>query len=83
MCIRDRGNDYIGLELEARPRPDAAAWWWSIDTMSLSESGFEANHQGGSLTFVWPLQLEPGAVAFFELDALLRSHVDRAEEEGL
>ena len=77
------GNDYIGLELEARPRPDAAAWWWSIDTMSLSESGFEANHQGGSLTFVWPLSLPPGASMRVGLAGLLRSNRDRAEEEGL
>ena len=28
--------------------------------MSLSESGFEANHQGGSLTFTWPISLAPG-----------------------
>ena len=77
------GNDYIGVELEARPSPEAAAWWWSIDTMSLSESGFEANHQGGSLTFVWPLALEPGGSATFTLNSLLRCHIDRAEEEGL
>jgi alpha-amylase len=77
------GNDYIGIELEARPDPDAAAWWWSIDTMSLSESGFEVNHQGGSLTFVWPLALEPGQSAAFMLDSLIRCHVDRAEREGL
>ena len=77
------GNDYIGLEIEARPDPDAAAWWWSIDTMSLSESGFEANHQGSSLTFVWPLRLAPGEIATLTVNSLLRSHRDRAEEEGL
>jgi len=77
------GNDYIGIELESRPTPDAAAWWWSIDTMSLSESGFEANHQGGSLTFVWPLKLAPGESMSVRLASLLRSSRDRAEEEGL
>ena len=77
------GNDYIGVELESRPSPAAAAWWWSVDTMSLSESGFEANHQGGSLAFVWPLSLAPGEVATFTLDNLLRCHRDRAEEERL
>jgi hypothetical protein len=77
------GNDYIGIELESRPTPDAAAWWWSIETMSLSEAGFEGNHQGGSLTFVWPLSLEPGASTTLRLDNLLRAGKDRAEEEGL
>jgi alpha-amylase len=77
------GNDYIGIELEARPSPSAAAWWWSIETMSLSESGFEGNHQGGSLTFVWPLSLAAGSSMRVRQDSLLRSHRDRAQEEGL
>ncbi len=77
------GNDYIGIELEARPTPPAAAWWWSVETMSLSESGFEANHQGSSLSFVWSLSLSPGESATVALDMLVRSSRDRAEEEGL
>ena len=51
--------------------------------MSLSESGFEGNHQGGSLMFVWPLSLQPGETSSVTLASLLRSHRDRAEEEGL
>jgi alpha-amylase len=77
------GNDYIGVELESRPTPPAAAWWWSIETMSLSESGFEASHQGGSLTFTWPLSLTPGQSMTVDLANLVRSSRDRAEEEGL
>ena len=77
------GNDYIGVELESRPTPPAAAWWWSIDTMSLSESGFEANHQGGSLLFSWPITLAPGERTVVSMDNLIRSSRDRAEEEGL
>ena len=77
------GNDYIGIELESRPTPPAAAWWWSIETMSLSESGFEASHQGGSLTFVWPVSLAPGEQTTVSLANLVRSGRDRAEEEGL
>jgi alpha-amylase len=77
------GNDYIGIELESRPTPAAAAWWWSIETMSLSESGFEASHQGGSLTFTWPIALAPGEETTVSLANLVRSSRDRAEEEGL
>ncbi len=77
------GNDYIGIELEARPAPPAAAWWWSIETMSLSESGFEGNHQGGSLMFVWPLSLAPGESESVALASLLRTSRDRAEDERL
>ncbi len=77
------GNSYIGVELESRPQPAAAAWWSSIETISVSESGFEGNHQGGCLLWVWPLRLEPGEMARFELANLVRTFRDRAEEEGL
>jgi hypothetical protein len=77
------GNDYIGIELESRPTPDAAAWWSSIETMSLSESGFEGNHQGGCLVWVWPLRLQPGATMSVSLANLVRASADRAEDEDL
>ena len=77
------GNDHLGVELESRPTPAAAAWWSSIETMSLSESGFEGNHQGGCLLWVWPLDLAPGETATVSLANLVRSHVDHAEVEGL
>ena len=77
------GNDYIGIELESRPQPAASAWWSSIETISVSESGFEGNHQGGCLLWVWPLSLAPGASTSVRLANLVRTFVDRAEEEGL
>ena len=77
------GNDYIGIELESRPTPTAAAWWSSIETMSLSEHGFESNHQGGALLWVWPIALAAGASTTFRLANLVRANTDRAQEEGL
>jgi 4-alpha-glucanotransferase len=77
------GNDYLGVELESRPTPDAAAWWSSIETVSLSESGFEGNHQGGCLLWVWPVSLAPGETTTVSLANLVRTRVDRAEDEGL
>ncbi len=77
------GNDDIGVELESRPTPPTAAWWSSIETMSLSESGFESNHQGGCLLWVWPLDLAAGETMSVSLANLVRTAVDRAEEEGL
>jgi hypothetical protein len=77
------GNEYIGVELESRPTPAAGAWWSSIETMSLSESGFESNHQGGCLLWVWPLQLAPGETMTVSLANLVRTAVDRAADEGL
>jgi hypothetical protein len=51
----------VGIELAASLEPRASAWWSSIDTVSLSEDGFERNHQGCCLVFTWPIALEPGA----------------------
>jgi hypothetical protein len=40
---------------------DAAAWWqFPIETISLSEAGFEKTYQGTTLLAHWPLDLEPG-----------------------
>jgi hypothetical protein len=77
------GNTYIGIELESRPQPAAAAWWSSIETISVSESGFEGNHQGGCLLWVWPLALGPGASMSVSLANLVRTFADRAVDEGL
>jgi hypothetical protein len=77
------GNDYIKVELESRPTPSAAAWWSSIETMSLSESGFEGNHQGGCLLWVWPIALAPGDSTTVTLNNLVRANADRATDEGL
>jgi hypothetical protein len=77
------GNTYIGIELESRPQPPAAAWWSSIETISVSESGFEGNHQGGCLLWVWPLDLAPGTSMSVSVQMLVRTFTDRAEDEGL
>ena len=77
------GNSYVGLELEARPEPPAAAWWSSIETISVSESGFEGNHQGGCLLWIWPLHLAPGESQSVRVGNLVRTFTDRAEDEGL
>lgn len=77
------GNDAVGLELEARVTPDASLWWSSIDTISVSEDGFERNHQGSCQLWVWPLYLEPGRSRQVGMEYRLRAARDGAEEEGL
>jgi hypothetical protein len=54
------GNDHLGIAISADVQPAADAWWSSIETISLSEDGFERNHQGGCLLFAWVLRLEAG-----------------------
>lgn len=36
-------------------------WYFPVETVSDSEKGMERNFQGVSLTFLWPVALEPGA----------------------
>jgi alpha-amylase len=41
---------------------EAADWWqFPLETVSLSEAGFERGYQGTTLMAHWPLELEPGA----------------------
>jgi hypothetical protein len=77
------GNDYVGVALRSQATPSADAWWYSIDTISLSEQGFERNHQGTCLLWSWPLILGPGRSARFGIDSQVSSNVDHAEDEGL
>ncbi len=79
----EAGNTAVGLALTTRLAPAAEAWWSSIETISLSEEGFERTHQGSSLTFVWPLRLAPGEQAAYGIEHRLATGRDRAEEEGL
>lgn len=55
--LRDRG---WGLELDWRVEPAAAVWQFPVETVSLSESGFERSYQGSGLLFHWRLRLGEG-----------------------
>ncbi len=77
------GNDAVGVSVVASASPAADIWWASIETISISEDGFERTHQGASLVFVWPLQLAPGASAAWQVSMSVSTDVDRAEAEGL
>jgi alpha-amylase len=77
------GNDYVGIAVELRPEPAADVWWSSIDTVSLSEDGFERTHQGTCLLFSWPLRLEAGQTAVFRVEQRVTATRDLAEEERL
>jgi alpha-amylase len=63
--------------------PTAETWWYSIDTVSLSEDGFERTHQGSCLAFTWPLRLAPGERLTVTMSSAVSVDRDLAEEEGL
>jgi len=77
------GNDALGLRVTTTITPAAEAWWYSIDTVSLSEDGFERTHQGSCLAFVWPLRLAPGERLTVAMNSAVSIDRDLAEEEGL
>ena len=77
------GNDQLGIRIDATAAPDASAWWSSIDTVSVSEHGFEAIHQGACLLWAWPLRLAPGASTIVSMTMHVTASLDRAVEEGL
>ncbi len=54
------GNNWLGQDMGFAFSEPATLWRYSIETVTGSEAGFERNHQGSCLTFVWPLLLEPG-----------------------
>ena len=53
---------------------DAADWWqFPLETISLSEAGFERGYQGTTLLAHWPLGLVPGEVLKLKLQFTLIS----------
>ena len=74
------GQDDLGLTVTTALDPPADVWWYSIDTVSLSEDGFQLNHQGSSLSFLWPLRLAPGQSMAVTMEHRLRVARDQAME---
>ena len=52
------GNSWIKQDIGFSLDEPAILWRFSIETVTGSEAGFERNHQGSSLTLLWPLLLE-------------------------
>ncbi len=75
------GNDHLGITLHATTGSPCDIWWASIDTVSISEDGFERTHQGSGLTFVWPLDLAPGQETTVAVRLAVHTAFDRASED--
>ncbi|HLI06312.1 MAG TPA: alpha-amylase/4-alpha-glucanotransferase domain-containing protein [Ktedonobacteraceae bacterium] len=54
------GNRWIQQDVGFTLSEPATLWRFSIETVTGSEAGFERNHQGSSLTLLWPLLLDAG-----------------------
>jgi 4-alpha-glucanotransferase len=53
-------DEWLGCELALRWGNPADIAWAPVETVSLSESGFERIYQGSALLFAWPVRLQPG-----------------------
>jgi hypothetical protein len=76
------GNTDVGLLLTTDIDPPGDVWWYPIDTISNSETGFERVYQGSSLVLSWPIDLAPGAACEVEVRHQLEATRDRAAEEA-
>jgi len=53
-------DEWIGCEVEIGWSGQGTVGWAPIETVSLSEAGFERIYQGSSILVGWPLTLPPG-----------------------
>jgi alpha-amylase len=74
------GNDTLGVTVRAETSSACDIWWASVDTVSISEDGFERTHQGSGLTFSWPLRLAAGASMTVGVRLSIATAFDRASE---
>jgi alpha-amylase len=77
-----QGNEYIGIAVRSDFDPQADAWWFPIETISMSEAGFERVYQGSCLLVSWPIALEPGGRTRVTVTHHVTAARDRAAEEA-
>ncbi len=53
-------DEWVGMKVVLKTDRSCNLWRFPVETVSLSESGFERIYQGSCLLLYWPLDLEPG-----------------------
>jgi hypothetical protein len=66
-------DEWVGCEVEIVWSATAGAGWAPIETVSLSEAGFERIYQGSAVLISWPLAVQPGGVWEGELRIVPRA----------
>ncbi|HUL30898.1 MAG TPA: alpha-amylase/4-alpha-glucanotransferase domain-containing protein, partial [Thermodesulfobacteriota bacterium] len=61
-------DEWVGMKVVLKIDSNCNLWRFPLETVSLSESGFERIFQGSCLLLYWPLGLEPGAEFRVSLD---------------
>ncbi len=54
-------DEWLGLAARLAWTPGAELAWAPVETISVSEAGFERIYQGTALLLAWPVALDPGA----------------------
>jgi alpha-amylase len=75
------GNRYEGVEIAVELDPPTIQEWFSVDSVSNSEAGFERMYQGSCLIQRWPLALAAGGTKSFSTTLRFTQSRDRAAEE--
>jgi hypothetical protein len=52
-------DEWVGMKVVLKMDRNGSLWRFPIETVSLSESGFEKIFQGSCILLYWPLDLEP------------------------
>lgn len=58
----DLVDEYLGLRISMTCDAPSDLWRFPVESVSMSEAGFERVYQGSSLLFVFPLELSPGMI---------------------
>ena len=66
-------DEWVGCEVEIAWSRPGDAGWAPIETVSLSESGYERIYQGSAIVVSWPVTLPPGRSWEVELSIVPRS----------
>jgi len=53
-------DEWLGGEIALSCSAPAEIAWAPVETVSLSESGFERIYQGSAVLVAWPVRLRPG-----------------------
>jgi len=65
-------DEWLGAEVDVGWSRPGDLGWAPVETVSLSEAGFERIYQGSAILVAWPIELVPGADWEVELSLVCR-----------
>ena len=68
-------TEWEGIRANVVLREPTEIWRYPVETVSMSEAGFERVYQSSVLLPIWKLKIEPGAEKTFELQILIETGI--------